>query len=255
MLLSSVESYREACSDAAAAGDNMTNEERILGILRVQVQILKNLERTIQEVVDKCGSGVLQAQMDYILLPLRLILQSSAWSDDSQDPIRQSAVWKSTEAAARVMDSTIKLIESLISFKQAIECLTACTFLLPTENISSKKGLDRGDDCLDAVLTCIDTLLVRANELKSYEEEVCMAMEGNLLARISFACTLLLATDSRKNSAQVQVQALHTLDTLLKIAPVPEKWHSYFPGIFSVSVRFNLMHCGKQSCMLIVPSI
>jgi len=228
MLLSSVESYREACTE------NTQSEERILGTLRVQVRMMKSLERTVQEVVDKYGADVLQAQMDYVLLPLRLLLQSSEWSD-SEDPIRQSAVWKSTETAARVMESTVKLDGSMITFKQSLDCLTACTFPLPTEMLSSN-GLDRGDDCMYAVLHCIDTLLERANQLKSCEEEVCMAMEGNLFARISFSCTMLLSpSDSRKSSPELQLQALNTLDTLMKVAPAAKMWQSYFPGLFAVS--------------------
>jgi hypothetical protein len=104
------------------------------------------------------------------------------------------------------------------------------------EKVSSK-GLDRGDDCIYAVLHCIDALLERINEQKTSAEQVGMAMEGNLIARISFACTIMLAPDnsSRKKSPEVQVQALETIDVLMKVAPIAEMWQSYFPGLFAVS--------------------
>lgn len=235
MLLSSVESYREVCTSSEAP-----SEERILGILRVQVRILENLERAVNEVVDTFGAGALLAQVSLVLLPLRLILQSSAWNE-SDDPIRQSAVWKTTEAAARVMDCTVKSIGSMMPTQQTLDCLTACTFPLPTEALSSK-GLDRGDACMCAVLHCIDALLEIVNEY----EELFTAMEGNLFARISFSCTILLSPESRANSPEVRLQALHTLDTLIKVAPVAEKWQSYFPGVFAVS---EFRHCCCCFCL------
>jgi hypothetical protein len=229
-LLSSIETFREACT----TDDKTLNEERILGTLSIQVRLMENLERSLKEAVDKHGAGVLQGLLDYILLPLRLILQSSGWSDNTNEPIRQSAVWKSTEAAARVLDCIFSLAETSTTFKQTLDCLTACTFPLPMEQ-TSRKGLDRGDDCLYAVLRCIDTLLEHICEKKS---QICMEMEGHLVARISFACTIILAPDnksSRKKSQEVQLQALETLDLLMKVVPDPEMWQSYFPGLFAVS--------------------
>lgn len=232
MLLSSVESYRGACTT-----DNTQSEERILGMLRVQVRLLDNLERAVKGTVEKHGAGALQGLMDYILLPLRLILQSSEW-DDAEEPIRQSAAWKTSEAAARVMDCIYTLAGPRTSRKQTLDCLTSCSFPLPKEKMASK-GLDRGDDCLYAVLHCINTLLERTNLQKSHTEELCMAMEGRLVALISFACTNILApavdNSSRKSSPEVLLQALETLDTLMKAAPVPKMWQSYFPGLFAVS--------------------
>lgn len=230
MLLSSVESYREACT---AKGDDAPCEERILGIMRVQVRIMENLWQTIKQVVESYGASVLQPHLEYIFLPLRLILQSSDWTDSNKNPIRQSAAWKLTETAARVTECTTKLLGPLMPFKQSIICLSACTFSLPREKVESK-GLDRGDDYILSVLQCIDALLESAYDQKSYEEEVCMAMEGHLVAHISFCCTMLLSPDSRKNNPDVQLQALHTLDTLMKVAPVEEMWQSYFPGLFAV---------------------
>lgn len=230
MLLSSIDSYREACTT-----DTTVNEERILGKLGIQVRLLENLERAIKETVNKHGAGVLQGLLDYILLPLRLVLQSSGWSDNANEPIRQSAVWKTTETAARVLDCTLSLAgNSSTTLKQTLDCLSACTFPLPMEQIASK-GLDRGDDCLYAVLHCIDTLLEQAHGQKT---QISMEMEGNLVARISFACTILLSPDhksSRKTRPQVQLQALDTIDLLMKVVPDPEMWQSYFPGLFAVS--------------------
>lgn len=231
MLLSSVESYREACTSDAP------NEERNLGILRVQVRILENLDQALQQVEETYGSGVLQVQLDYILLPLRLVLQSSEWEQGHVSPIRQSAIWKSSETASRVMNHTAKLVGSLLSMKQCLDCLTACTFPLPSlEEVPESKGLDRGDDCMNSILKCIDTLLKVASELPGGEEDnISTAMEGNLVARISFCCTTMLSRRSRKDSPEVQLNALCTLDTLMKVVPDLEMWQSYFPGVFAVS--------------------
>ena len=70
------------------------------------------------------------------------------------------------------------------------------------------------------------------------QSQVCTEMEGNLVARISFACTIILSPDnksSRKKSPEVQLQALETLDLLMKVVPDPQMWQSYFPGLFAVS--------------------
>lgn len=237
MVLSSVECYREACT-----ADKTQDEERILGILRIQVRLLENLERAIKGSLDEHGAGALQGLMDYILLPIRLILQQSSGWSVIEEPIRQSELWKSSETAAHLLDCICTLAGPSTSFKQSIDSLTACTFALPVEKMSSK-GLDRGDDCLYAVLHCIDTLIMRANEQKAYTKEVCRAMEGNLVARISFACTIILATSPdnslRMSSPEVKLQALETLDIMMNVAPVAEMWQSYFPGLFAVSNRLT----------------
>lgn len=229
MLLQSLQNYRQACTS------NQPNEERLVGILQVQVSILERLKHALQQVVEMYGSGVLQAQLEYILLPLKLILQSSEWTADEGQQVarvRQSALWKSIESAAKVMENTIKLAGSGVSVKQSLECIRACTFPLPTDKMEDGGGLDRGDDCTCAVLQCLNTIL---DSVHNTHADFSQALDPNLVARLAFSCTSLLSLDDRKKRHQVQIQALQTLDTLMNVVTNPEVWQSFFPGVFAVS--------------------
>lgn len=230
MLLASIERYRELTSVGSPPETLLEEEESILGLLRTQVKMTENLETTMKDVVEAYGPGALVPLTNYILLPLRLLLQSSEWNVNGSN-IRQSAVWKSVEAAAHALESFVLLLGSLPA-KQTVVCLVACTIPLPMEAILSRsKGLDRGDDCLCAILRCIYMLLNSAD----YQQEIAAALDGALVATIADACiTLILPGNSRRNP-EVQLQAIQTLSSLMKAVPLLKLWQSHFPGCFAVS--------------------
>jgi hypothetical protein len=228
MLLASIERYRSVKSPSETL---LENEERMLGLLRAHSKMMENLEAAMKDAVETYGSGALLPLTDYILLPLRLLLQSSDWNVEGSN-IRQCVVWKSTQAAAHALESFVVLVKSLPA-KQTVDCLVACTMSLPADETTllKSKGLDRGDDCLCAILHCVDTLLNSAD----YHEEIAAALNGFLVGRIAYACITFVSPGDSRRSPEVQLQALQTLDSLLKAVPLVQLWQSHFPGCFAVS--------------------
>ena len=229
MLLASIESYRECAS--------MQDEERILGLLRAQVKMMGNLDQCIKDVAQTYGSGALVPLADYILMPLRILLQ--LWKNpDERHPIRQSAEWKSVETASNTLGSFLNVVGKL-SPKQTVDCLVACTIPWPMEEIEvvSHKSLDRGEDCMCAILHCMERLLDSVDSNDKHQEEVASALEGALVARIAHVCITLVSPGESRSP--VKLQALETLDSLLTAVPVVEKWRSLFPGCFAVSSHCN----------------
>jgi hypothetical protein len=234
VLLASIERHRSVQSSTETLLENQTlleNEERILGLLRAQSTMMENFEAAMKDVVETYGSGSLLPLTDYILLPLRLLLQSSDWNVGASS-IRKSAIWKSVQAAAHALESFVVLVKSLPA-KQTVDCLVACAMSLPTDETTllKSKGLDSGDDCLTAILHCVDTLLNSSD----YHEEIAAALNGFLVGRIAYACMTFVSSGDSRKSPEVQLQALQTLDSLLKAVPLVQLWQSHFPGCFAVS--------------------
>lgn len=230
MLLASIEQYLECTGIGSPPETLLDEEERILGLLRAQVKMMEHLETAMRDVVETYGPGALVPLTVYILLPLRLLLQSSEWNGNGSN-IRQSAVWRSVEAAAHALKSFVLLLGSLPA-KQTVDCLVACTLALPTEAIQSKtKRLDRGDDCLCAILHCINTLLNSAD----YQQEIAAALDGVLVARTAYACITLISPQNSRGP-EVKLQAIQTLSSLMNAVPLVKLWQSYFPACFAVSL-------------------
>ncbi|KAI2509881.1 hypothetical protein MHU86_4592 [Fragilaria crotonensis] len=85
-----------------------TREEKLIGLLKIQVQLLDSLRNELHHLVSKPKDGVaLGFIATYVMVPLQAIL--NCYNKRSVHLSRQSQVWKSQQGAATVLTQVLRL--------------------------------------------------------------------------------------------------------------------------------------------------
>ena len=139
----------------------------------------------------------------------------------------------------------------------------------------NEKALDRGEECAVAILRCMQAFLTSSSPLKQIDldslpsdlhghvrhlsspmaTEIGDAMGGALVARLVQTCLALLRQDSdvkeesnennngsnsKKDNATLQLEALKTLQVLMTGIPIDTLWKAILPGCFAGLYRCAL---------------
>lgn len=265
LLLSSIERYRQLTSKEGMYG-SQNKEDMALGIFQTQVKLLTVLTKNMNELAalssKHCQGLALMA--DYVCLPLYLILQSIEWTEPpalkvTQLMVRRSAHWKSVQGAAESLSTYVGLCKNSTSTmsSQFVRCLMQCAASLSADHlIRIEKQLDRGDNCICAILQCMESLLGICRDGKRQD----IALGRNHAELLVPACIRWLKdlpldqNDSTRYhhtwNPNVQLQALSTLEATLVAIPEGTLWQPMFPDVSATLFLIVLTHVRHASAKI-----
>lgn len=268
-LLTLVQQYQNELSSSIL-------HQRHLQLLQSQQELLKHLDDKLeslsrlvlsqprnQDAAD-LWNRALSPLKDYLTLPLVAIIKGTPlrWSavtpeSSSSDRILQSKLWSVVERSAQIYQRHMpcwSLRPTQQEESRILKLMVACAFALPagqelegptTETNQSATRLDRGTDCLLAVLTLIQHATgtvetpsqpTQASIPLSFSKQVVQTMKGGLLARLVDTCVTLLKMASSEQPASIPrktiLAANRTIQGLLHAVPLSQPWRAAFPGCF-----------------------
>lgn len=217
-----------------------TREEKLIGLLKIQVQLLDSLRTELHHLVSRPDDGVaLGFIATYVMVPLQAIL--NCYNKRSVHLSRQSQVWKSQQGAATVLTQVLRLCPpTSISLNHKLQLLTICVAAMNANKridtvepatVSSRR-LDRGEEHDKALLRCLQELLQEKAGIPG--AEIGLIHEGDVFASLVVGCVEIVspAPDSDPNlqDAELVTDALLTLGMLLDRVPNRDQWRGMFPG-------------------------
>jgi hypothetical protein len=245
------------------------NVKNILPVLKIQAQLLERLDSLFpnlatQHQLSKAQlSKLLCILLDYILFPILANLKGTVIGWNGEERIEEdqlavkSASFLVVQHAASLLSTLLDLLESPPEEK-FIRCLITCAFALPTSQYMANDyrhdtSLDRGDQCLTHLLRSIRQLTGHPGltQQKTFAPLLASALDGALLARLA-DCMIAVVEPSESGksaNADLQLQALQTLQLIMKAVPMAFVWRHIFPGIFAGLYRCCLqaMRFSQQS--------
>ncbi|EEC48447.1 predicted protein [Phaeodactylum tricornutum CCAP 1055/1] len=260
--------------------DGFAHHEQFLFLLQNQIEVLKHLRRGLELLKEDFSPSQISTSLliifDFASLPLLLILRSDrhSWvlqTNDDSARIRQSATWTRLRGAAFTLTVLIGLVRapdvkddstSRLSVSKALVCIEACAMAIPSgqeivglqSDSTQSTGLDRGEDCLQALFECMKVLVGgKGHEDTGLKHAISESLEGALMARVTDSCIACCGNSSRtigisedrEWSDFVRTGCLEVLRTWIEVIDIPEPWQRLFPGLFSGIVRTLLSSLRK----------
>jgi len=207
------------------------------------------------------------------------IIQSANYACMEESALTLTTVWKIRQRVVNKRDETsLGSIKSLV-LPSLVSCAIALSTLQisneknkiePVDNntchndekkssegsIQNDQSLDLGEDTAMAILLCIQSFFdiddaAVDQDGQDLANEVGSAMGGALVARLVQGCLSLLPRDTlkngsgddkvhRKDNTTLQLEALKTLQILIKRIPFDSLWRSILPGCFAGLYRTAL---------------
>lgn len=260
--------------------DGFAHHEQFLFLLQNQIEVLKHLRRGLELLKEDFSPSQISTSLliifDFASLPLLSILRSDrhSWvlqTNDDSARIRQSATWTRLRGAAFTLTVLIGLVRapdvkddstSRLSVSKALVCIEACAMAIPSgqeivglqSDSTQSTGLDRGEDCLQALFECMKVLVGgKGHEDTGLKHAISESLEGALMARVTDSCIACCGNSSRtigisedrEWSDFVRTGCLEVLRTWIEVIDIPEPWQRLFPGLFSGIVRTLLSSLRK----------
>lgn len=250
LLAATIERYKQLEDDDDGNLGETSGEEKMIGILKAQVQLLDDIQKKLEKLMsanDSASTAALGMLFEYILLPIRAIINS--YSSRVLQNVRQSLLWRCQEAAANLLTALIKNIsKEMMEANKRLDLVISGVAAL-ANNTSTEGGpyqtirLDRGEEHAKSMLRLLQALVKGIDGSK-----VENALEGNLLARLVAACIDIVTPPPQleRQDADLAQEALNTLGILMDIIPNQSPWRSLFPGC-SVSLLRRALARGKAS--------
>lgn len=247
-LLSATQAYQ-----VLVAKSPSLDIQKVLSVLQTQSQLLERLHKSIipslateHQLSNVQLSNIFCLLLDYLLFPILAILKGTKIGWNGEDPIEDQPALRS--ATFLVVQHAASLLCALLDIMQFppeekfIRCLVACAFALPTShylthNYRQDSSLDRGEICLNHLFDSIRRLVGHPGLTRSgtFASSLAKALDGALLARLADCIVALVEPSESGKCANVdlQIQALLTLQVIMKSVPFATVWRHMFPGIFA----------------------
>ena len=230
--------------------NQVPREEKLIGLLKMQVQLLDSLRSELHDLVSKPEHCVALGHISqYVMLPLQAILKS--YNKPAGNSSRQSQLWKSQEGAATVLTQVLRLCpSSSISLDLKLLLLPLCVFAMNASKTTDTVGpetaslrrLDRGEEHDKALLRCLLELLRENAGIPG--ADIGTMHNGNVMAYLVAGCIEIVSpspdSDPNLQDTELVTDALLTLGMLLDRVPNRDQWRAIFPGCSAALIDRSL---------------